>query len=342
MPENIKVIWIDDDKYTSNAESEAAAVERDNLIVEMIGPYEIDTISTNDADIFMIDYKLGQHPPLNHDPAFQYSGVSISMMLRDISKARGIPIYLVSRIIEGKHTNSKPELVDRCIARSTVASEGSHILYNDAIDYRKIRAAEKDSIDALVNLLKAPSADREQVISALPKDISNGMKDAGHIATGSTPSEITFGKWTTFDLLGKPGVLYDDLYAATFLGIDLNYFRTHKADVLPGENNELIYSGIFSETTPRKWWKQSLANHIVRNAPADMSITHIWVMAPNVLEIPPESLAKCFVCGESSPETVGMDRHDNEEYHPVHIKCSEPNPDITQLFPFEHPRLLNE
>lgn len=347
MDNNVKVTWIDDDAYTGEARGEIEILESGDLAIRMVGPHEIDNWDheyTDDADMFLVDYKLGNHSPEGH-PAYRFSGVALATKLRAIAKRPSVPIYLVSRIIENGHQNLMPELVDRCIPRRDLSVHaGGALLYYDALDYKLIGSAEKNSIEALGVLLKAPEEDFGSVLSALPKSLkkSRGLVEREGNSIESTPSEIVFGKWVIFSLLGVPGITYDDLYTATYLGIDVDYFIQEIAEKLEQENKSVQYSGVFSRTTHRRWWKQCLTNHIVSKTADDVSFTKTWLIAPEIYDVPDDKRSKCFVCGRPHPETVAIDPHDKEERRPVHIRCSEVDIDIDVIFPFEATRVIKE
>jgi len=340
--ESVKIVWIDDDKYTELANSEIRALSTSTLDVEMTGPIEVDDPDfSTDADLYLLDYKLDQHPPTNGEAPYKYNGATISTKLRQLVH-QGVPIYLVSRIIEEEHSYQEPELADRFIARRGLAGK-SEDLYNDALDYKRIRETEKNSEDLLISLLMVPESDVKNTLLALPVEIRNGIRRFdGPEQVQNTPDEIIFGKWVIFSLLQQPGVTYDDLYAATYLGMDVEYFRAEVVPRFEEPSENLKYKGVFSKTTRRRWWKQALSDYVVSAMPDKMSFTRPWLVAPKVFSVPENVLAKCVVCGGLSPETVGRDVDDKEEFHPVHIKCSEVDPDSKVLYPFEQIRLLGE
>jgi hypothetical protein len=150
---------------------------------------------------------------------------------------------------------------------------------------------------------------------------------------------ILFGRWVTQILLVYPGILYDSLYAATYLGMTRNYFvMKFRKDI-----RDRKYRGVFSRSHKSRWWKSSLAEMVVAHPKARKHKTlRTWELAPEIFAVPKAAQPRCLVCGKRFPETVAYDKDDPTRRGPAHLSCSEPDPNRQALLYFEPFRVFIE
>lgn len=352
----VKIWWVDDDH--SNPESNQARLLRllsrnPVLVLKGIPPTELEQLISQPTvrlDMFLVDYRLNSVPD-EHGRRFPFTGTALVGPLRDTFPER--PIYLVSGLISADQAREDTELFDRLLVQEQLTEpEGQTLLICDAQDYRRIREVrDRASVGPLNILLKTPTSNRELIITALPDDLRDGIGEAtgrgrkGLELTYRLPGAIRFARWVQRVLLRLPGILYDDLFAATFLGMSLRYF-TEKC-VRKVERTQLkenpLYTGIFADTMPRHWWKSSL-NLFVYSLPGarHYPVSKTWEVCPEILKLPKRDLPRCQVCGELYPETVGYDRDNPLRRAPVHWRCSEPDPTKQPVPQFEQIRWLKE
>lgn len=351
----VRVWWIDDDH--SNKESDQARLakllNRDpRLRVDAIPPTRLleDLIDSQKPkpDLFLVDYKLNSRPD-QQGKRFQFTGTAVAGPLRDRFPEH--PIYLVSRLITKEQAGDGTELFDRVLVhRQLTEAEGKNILIDDAQDFREIRKLKnRRSIAGINRLFKTPPSSKDRIEKALPDDLRNGIGQA--TMRGLRALELTyrpsgavrFARWVRRVLLLVPGILYDDLYAATFLGMSEKYFKDNFIKKIQGRNlmESPLYRGIFYRTSVRVWWKSSLSI-VTYSLPEakGYTVSKLWEDAPKIFKVPRDKAPLCGVCRKPYPETVGYDRHDPNRRAPVHWRCSEADPNRQPLPQFEQIRLL--
>jgi hypothetical protein len=302
-----------------------------------------ETIQGREFDLFLVDYRLSKEPDINHR-RFPYTGISVGGLLRDRFPDR--PIYLTSALIDEGSGQLDSEFFDRVIPhRLLTKKEGIAFLKSDALDFRKIRAVKhRTSIRSIHQLLKIPHLAEAEIERVLPEDLRRGLGARGDERANTSPTTlasntIRFGRWIMHVLLVNPGVLYDSLFAATYMGMTEAYFL--KGFCRKAEKH--LYVGLFATTHPILWWKSGLTEMVVSHPNAKRHGTlRIWDLAPIVFKVPAQARPKCVVCGKPSPETVAYDREDPTRRGPAHLSCSEPDPSKNPVLYFEPPRVFVE
>lgn len=162
----------------------------------------------------------------------------------------------------------------------------------------------------------------------LPENLKKGLSRAGNT--------IAFARWVNTRFLASMGFLYDCLYASTKLGMTEEAFSRRASKFISTR-----YLGIFSSTNPSLWWSSALSEIVFRKAakrfPQDDS-TNLQNLAKRVFKLRPAEVAKCIVCGEAYPDTVGLDKDDARIRRPVHFRCSAPDPTKLRALFFEEVR----
>lgn len=321
----IKIVWIDDES-SHMEDAKTLGSKRKELEIKFISPLDFEDFLKKQEDgvgLFLIDDQLRGRSV----------GVGIAGKIRE--KFPEIPMYLFTAYpreygISTALAEAAKSLGDDVLDLKTVQREGHVILYYDAIDYRRIRESPREEIDALLSLLKAPEEDCKRIISALPESLKKGL------LTCSDGNAIAFAKWVKRTFLKLPGFVYNSLYSGTKLGITKKAFQD-----LASQFEEARYDGVFAKTRPKLWWDSKLAKTIFQLAseklPGDDTID-LRRLTPKLFSLDESKMSKCIVCGERYPDTVGINKDDEEDYQPVHYKCSKPHPTKTRVLYFEEAR----
>jgi hypothetical protein len=330
----IKIIWIDDDP---NHKEDAKNLEnkRKELEVIFVSPLKIDTFlerQVGDVDLFLIDDRLNYILE-----SFNRRGLSVAAQIRE--KLQEIPIYLFSAYREeGIFTTlaeASENLSDYILDLKKIQREGHNILYYDAIDYHRIRESQRESVNTLLNLLNAPEDDHKRIISALPESIKRGLSPQSE-KIRSAGNVLAFSKWVRGIFIKLPGFVYNSLYSATKLGITDKTFLN-----LSSEFESAKYTGVFSKTSPNLWWLSGLRDKIFQFAQEkkpDLDTADPRILTPALFSLDESQISKCIVCGEKYPDTVGINKDDDEDYEPVHYHCSVPHPAKTRVLYYEEAR----
>jgi hypothetical protein len=177
----------------------------------------------------------------------------------------------------------------------------------------------------IVDFLKPPAEEKERLEAALPDDLKASPGDA------SAASRLY--RWVK-RLLDRPGFLYDQLWAATFLGLTPEGFETVKRRLTSAE-----YGGLFANADDPHWWVSRLSEILYREAeprPSEMS----WHLGRRLPSIKRRHYSRCYVCGEEYPETVAYLDASSEERHPMHLKCTELHPRYKRELYLEDMRIM--
>ncbi|MFX0196309.1 MAG: hypothetical protein ACFFCW_09330 [Candidatus Hodarchaeota archaeon] len=255
----INVLWIDDE-IDRTEDARYIAQKTENLRIEVIHPIEEkmkDRLAQikdkkNLQDLFLIDYFLDRKAMRPRGEKFESRALSLAGRIRELLPE--YPIYVLSnkeRDSEGifaSEAQAAKASFDKILTLRDVQRYGHRILYFDALDYRLIRNSERNKIDALFKLLKAPEEITDKLKLVLPDELQYGLSSPSRskIPFGNA---ISFANWVRELILNIPGFLYDELYTATYLGMKREYFKN-----ISSKFKKAVYSGVFASTSPNLWW----------------------------------------------------------------------------------------
>lgn len=339
MTRNVRVLWIDDDPKRGEDARNLASV-RKNLTVEFLHPRDLDEklgqYKDSDGtgwDIFLVDYYLNQKE--KDSQRYEYLGLTVAANIRE--KFMEYPIYLVTaRMDDGKAkldgwAQAAEASFDAILTLKDVQRQGA-IIYYDALDYQSVRQCARGNLEALLELVAAPQGVRGRLKLVLPDELRGGLAPTRGINVEG--NVIAFTKWIRELLLVTPGFLYDELHTSTYLGINIKTFAK-----LSTRFGRAKYSGIFSRTTTSLWWVSELNDILFSYSRAQkVRGANPWEVTPVVFNVSDQHRTRCAVCGELSPETVGMNLQDDDDLSPVHYRCSQPHPKKTRKLYFDEPR----
>lgn len=335
MTSEFNVLWIDDDE--GRRESGRGGVGDDERInIEPLPPREAaekflneEEIDSNigDPDLALVDWYL-------HTDADDYTGdgPSIEGILRD--RFPTIPIYAFS----GKYgTNDFDRERKRGKQRFALITAPDRLndedIISDLEDYERIRNKSGEEIDGIMQLLDAPEGIKDKVQSTLPQEFAEGLPD-----DADPSSSLRFAQWLRQEFLEKPGLLWDDIWTATKLGIDNEDFEHYRSSVVDAK-----YTGVFSHRNDL-WWKVRVRDEIFDMADdQNQSVDRLWKTAPDLLGVEPDHQSACEIdsCEKSHPpQTVAAGSPDEEPKFQVHYSCS--NIDQSLASSYEDFRVLVE
>lgn len=178
----------------------------------------------------------------------------------------------------------------------------------------------------IFGLLKAPKDEFHRLSAVLPEYLYDAELDA------SVSSRLN--KWVGH-LTERPGFLYDELWSATFLGLNLAGFRR----VLESFG-KAKYKGIFAVGDTPRWWSSRL-KQILFNLEPPKAGEYSWNVGrrlPGILDR--RHFSKCYVCDDDFPETVANVDSQSEERYAMHLKHTILHPDFRRELYFEDIRIL--
>lgn len=344
------VICIDDCFYSSTDEQHQERTTlinfvkdqlEDIAIINGVKPNEVyknhDLI--NSSTLIVIDYKFDA--PNDDFENAPHVGNELVSAVRQMARDR--PIFLLSVMISEEHEDTGDDVFERYVSQRQFGD--SSFLRNEIADILSLdRIVERNDKNILIEEFGCPDEQKSELIDSLPDQLNWNLK--GDHDDNIDPKKngiggvITLYRWIISEFIKYPGILYSDEFCAMTLGIEKSYFIRH----IENQLDRCRYRGIFSSTLPRRWWKSKLQDWLIeKDTKYELSGLNDHRTIVKILDIPYENYSKCYVCGEVFPEALGFERDGSpKEYHPVHIKCSQPV-HTNKITPyFSMPRLISD
>lgn len=318
------ILWIDDDADRKNASE---------TLQEILG-VRVDFCEVNRKKIMDIieGFTKGLEPALilmdhwlNDIEGPSERGSSIAEILRE--KWNDCPIVAITGMADELDEHEK-YLYEEVIPIEDLSTSHS-LLMAIVAGFRELRANRPNSIDDIVDKLNAPSDDREMLISIIPKQIRSNFKDKSLL--------INIYKWIRHELYERPGLLYDNLWASTLIGIKIESFNKVKATFKTAE-----YNGLFSDAADERWWK-SIIKDILFEALPDEKAALPWFLGFKLPGLSEADKSSCYRddCTETDPpDTVAYTDGTLSTRKPMHRKCTVKHPLFESLLYFEEIRMM--
>jgi len=301
----VKILYIDDDerelkKYELKFRDDTRTKDRFKLITKNTPKNKSDyeALMKISPGLILIDFDLTK--PDSNDDVIGISGVTLSTELRQ--KFQDAPIVLFTRksvFNINSYSDIKQTLssIDNIIYKHDLFKPDSLLLdtlYELAIGFKKLRVCKSKSWDKLLEILKAPKSDYDKLkLSDSP--ISSEDKSIWSVSKAA--------KWIREILINYPGILYEAIHSATFLGISKKAFLT---DEVQQFFSKAKYSGIFSPQEGR-WWKSKLleiANYKMTKKEKSLLLREAFPAAWERINKTSIERSKCVFSGESPAEWV--------------------------------------
>ena len=310
----IKTIYIDDEdgelkKYKQKFERD----DRAKNIFEMVilnsqkGIRDlIEDVKNENPELILVDYDLAKP---KDGLLIGVSGAALSTALRE--EFLKVPIVLFTKIDFLGIQKLNPKVLsslDETIYKSYVFKEDGinlDILHKLAIGYKELRNAESKTWINLLTIIGAPETDYDFLKLSEPPTISE-----------SEWSVFDAADWIRNTLIKYPGILYDPVNSATFLGISKDAFIS---DPIQELFSDAKYSTVFAPKEGR-WWKsklQEIAESIMEEHERDLIVRKGFPLAWERINNNPIERSKCVFSGKSPAEWVCYILKE-----PVMIECS--------------------
>lgn len=301
----IRTLFIDDDdkdlkKYKHRFEADDRSKNKFKLIPRNTPKSADDykNIEKERPELILVDFELDK--PDANKKVIGITGVTLATELRQ--KFSEVPIVLFTRrsvfdvqdFAKIKQTLSS---IDKIIYKNDLFKPDSvllDILYELATGFKELRKCKSKSWDELLEILKAPESDYDKLKLSDPP-ISSGDKSIWSV------SEAT--KWIREILITYPGILYDAIHSATFLGISKKAFLTEEVQQF---FSKAKYSGIFSPPEGC-WWKSRLleiAHYKMTKKEKSLLLREAFPTAWERINKNSIERSKCVFSGESPAECV--------------------------------------
>lgn len=249
----VKTVYIDDEdkelkKWKRKFEDDKRSKELFKVVSINCQKPTIDEllseIKTTKPELILVDFDLSK--PQN-GTLLGISGTTLSTALKE--NFPDIPTVLFTKKsvfkIE-KYSRQALSGLDDVVYKSEVfQSNRSDInqLYELAVGFKTLRKNQSPKWDDILKVIKAPQIDHDTLKLSNPP-----------LSLGGNWSVSEVAEWVRKTLIKYPGILYDPIYSATFLGLSEIEFLSKKTKEI---FTEAKYSGVFAPVAGR-WWKSEL------------------------------------------------------------------------------------
>ena len=311
----INTVYIDDEdselgRYERKFENDENGKNQFEIIT-LNSQKEIGTllneVKAENPELVLVDFDLTK--PTNEGLLVGVSGAALSTALRE--EFPEVPIVLFTKIDFLGIQKLNPKVLsslDETIYKSDVFKEDGEnldLLHKLAIGYKQLRNTESKSWDNLLRIIGAHEIDYDVLKLSEPPTISE-----------SGWSVFDAADWIRNTLIKYPGILYDSVNSATFLGISKDAFIS---DPIQELFFDAKYSTVFAPKEGR-WWKsklQEIAESIMEEHERDLVVRKGFPLAWERINDNQIERSKCVFCGESPSEWICYILK-----KPVMIECS--------------------
>lgn len=321
-----KIRWIDDNpercKFARNLEEESGlSVDFCNIKGKDLTEYLPTVLKRPQPALVILDHVLDK--TASEKRVFE-TGASVAEILRETWPS--CPVMCVTAV--GKMA-SIDERTRRLYDDIFLITEFETVLPRFRViarDFRRVSSSRFRKPEGLLRLLDVPKPDRQRLLAVLPEDLKKDFADR------SLASRLY--AWVQHILLERPGFLYDDLWAATFLGIKPKAFAK-----VEHRFSEAAYRGAFAFPDRRRWWASTLSGILYRLCPPRPGEMP-WEVGRRLRDVRHRDYSECYVCGRPLPQTVAYLDASSQEERPMHLECTVPHPGFKKEMFFEEVRMM--
>ncbi|WP_420320105.1 hypothetical protein [Flagellimonas sp.] len=204
-------------------------------------------------------------------------------------------------------------------------SQNYETILSIAEGFVSLKEKHPKDVESLLMMFKPPKDTVEKLKKILPKELKENFEDQSLL--------LEVYRWSVSVLFDRPGFLYDELWAATFLGLNIKGFNLIKDQMSAAK-----YIGVFSDKSKERWWKDLLLEELARIT-GDVGLP--WEIGHKLVGAKKEYFSKCFASAEYYPETVAAeDMTYDAKWYPMKLKYTEPHPSYEDMLFFEELRIM--
>lgn len=253
----------------------------------------LNEIKMQKSELILVDFDLSKP---KDNLLLGMSGAALSTVLKE--NFPNIPLVLFTRksvFRVDKYPRRILSSLDDFLYKAEVFKEKSdklNFLYEMAFGFKKLRTSRSTKWQHLLKLIKAPKSDYDLLKQSNPP-----------IDTNSNWSVSEAAQWIREVLISYPGILYDSIHAAAFLGISEDDFLLDKVQQI---FDKATYLGVFAKIT-KCWWKSTLRQIAISKMNKKEKDLPIYMGFPSALTRAKGEEAKkskCVYSGETPAEWV--------------------------------------
>ena len=206
-------------------------------------PNWIEKLDSLSPELLLVDYNLSI--PDKDNEVIGITGLSLAAELKQ--QLKEIPIILFTRksvFKENDFFKNTLANIDEIIYKNELFQPNSFLiekLYKIALGYKILREKKSTTLKDILEIVKAPEYDENDCMLTYPPITSKTWTDDA-------------ADWVRKILIKYPGILYNPLHTATYLGIsEVDFLSEHIQKFF----KKAKYNGIFDPPEGR-WWKSKI------------------------------------------------------------------------------------
>jgi hypothetical protein len=275
-------------------------IEVDKNIMSLISAWE-ENVPTPAPDLFMLDHIFVEHLPL------RMNGNTLAHLLRIIFPS--VPLVSVTAMYADRNQSGQDVHEYTAIFHYNKLSDCLEELYSVARDYPRLKFP---TWEAFVGELHVPDSECSVLRMAIPQELLEEYTPTKH-------SQLV--KWVRTVLLQNPGFLFDELHAATFLGLSVAGFQKVKPMFA-----EALYRGPFATSSRPVWWQTRLRDCLYQIVGA-VAPDYSQAAGRLIIEFEEADFCRCYVTGVTdATDFVVAEAHPNQIWVVVRERCAKKNP----------------
>lgn len=313
-----RIIWVDD-----NPARERVAKELHAKFVNghraRLEPLIENLLNGAKPRLVILDHILDKTASTN--PVFM-RGSTIAEAIKE--KWPDCPVVGVTNIANLEDIDSRTQRTYDALFRYYNFSEYLDRIRSIANGFAAITRSRPSDESDLVGLLKAPEQEFDRLVAALPDELKQTL-DA------SVASRLY--RWINH-LFERPGFLFDQLWAATLIGINEQGW-----DAVVEQFEKATYKGVFANEDEPRWWSRDVTTVLFKLSepqPGQLS----WHVGRGLVRA--EYYSRCYRCGREYPETVAYLDSESDERRAMHLDCTTLHPHYKRELYFEDIRMMRE
>ena len=315
-------IWIDDNPARAKTAEGFGAKFEDVRNADLAEKVE-SLLKGQQPRMVILDHILDKTTTRN--PLFQ-RGSTIAEAIKE--QWPGCPVIGVTNIDNAEDIDRRTQKTYDALFRYYNFGKYLETIRSIASGFALIAKRSPSNAIELVELLKPPSQESERLVAALPDSLKKQSLDA------SVASSLH--RWVDH-LMNRPGFLYDSLWAATLLGINLSGLAKVQKEFERGK-----YAGVFSVESNARWWSGLLTVMLYKRCPPEAG-EFSWDAGRRLNGITRRFYSECYVCDEKDPpEIVAYLDSQTDERQPMHLRHTVLHPRFKRELFFEDIRVMED
>lgn len=249
----VKTVYIDDEdkelkKWKRKFEDDERSKELFKVVSINSQKQTIDEllieIKTTKPELILVDFDLSK--PQN-DILLGISGTTLSTALKEKFPDTPTVLFTKKSVFKiEKYSRQALYSLDDVVYKNEIFQPNRgdlNQLYELAVGFKKLRKNQSPKWDDILKVIKAPLVDHDILKLSNPPLSLVGNWSVSEVA-----------EWVRKTLIKYPGILYDPIHSATFLGLSEIDFLSEKTKMICAK---VKYSGILAPVEGR-WWKSEL------------------------------------------------------------------------------------